>query len=277
MNPIISQKIMNAVFISSGIFTILILVILIAHILLNGFQAIDMEFIFSNPLNSGKDGGIFPMIMSTIYLIVFSLLIAVPIGIGSAIYVCEYASNQLFINAVKFVSEMLVAVPSIIFGLFGFTFLILFLKFDFSIFTGSIILALMSIPTIFQIAEVSLQAVPNELKEASLAFGATKWQCITTVVLPTALSGIFTGIILAITRAISEAAAVMYVVGSSLTTPTSIFDAGRPLALHLYILASEGISMENAYGTSAVLILMVLAITVISNVVIYKYHSKTGV
>lgn len=277
MNPDISQKLMNVVFVSSGIFTILILLIIIGYILINGLNVVDLKFILSNPIDSGKNGGIFPIIISTFYLISISLSIAIPIGVGSAIYASEYAQNHKSIIFINFISEVLVSVPSIIFGLFGFAFLILFLKFDFSILAGGVILALMSIPTIFQISEVSLKAVPYEVKEASLAFGATKWQCITTVTLPMAISGIFTGIILAITRAISEAAAVMYVVGSSLAMPTSIFDAGRPLALHLFVLASEGVSLENAYGTSAVLILIVLSITVISNMSINFYQSKRGV
>ena len=130
------------------------------------------------------------------------------------------------------------------------------------------------IPTIFQVSEVSLKSVPEAYKEASYGLGATKWQTIQKVILPTALPGIVTGIILGITRAISEAAAVMYAVGSSIKIPLSIFDPGRPLALHLYILATEGISLENAYGTAAILVIMVLLITFITNFVVDRYQKK---
>ena len=143
-----------------------------------------------------------------------------------------------------------------------------------SILSGGIVLALMAIPTIFQVSEVTLQAIPDSYREGCYAMGASKWQCITSVLMPIAVPGIFTGIILAITRAISEAAAVMYVVGSSLDIPVSILDTGRPLPLHLYILASEGISMDNAYGTAAVLVIIVLLITLLSNSLVDNYQKK---
>ena len=267
-----NQSIIKAIFISSAIFTLSILLVIVGYILINAFGVLDLDFIFSNSYDAGKSGGIFPMILSTIYLVVISLLISIPIGVGSAIYVVEYATNIRFIKLIKFISELLASIPSIVFGLFGFTFFIFYLEMDWSILTGGLVLALMSTPTIFQVSEVTLQTIPNDVKEASLGLGASKFQAIKTVILPIAIPGIFTGIILALTRAVSEAAAVMYVVGSSLFAPTSLFDAGRPLALHLYILASEAISMDNAYGTAGVLILMVLAITIFSNLLIDKYQ-----
>ena len=132
----------------------------------------------------------------------------------------------------------------------------------------------MAIPTIFQVAEVTLTSIPESYKEGSYGLGATKWQTIANVVLPAAIPGIITGIILAMTRAISEAAAVMYAVGSALTVPISIFDPGRPLPLHLYVLATEGISLDNAYGTAAVLVVIVLILTIITNFVVDKYQRK---
>ena len=141
---------------------------------------------------------------------------------------------------------------------------------------SSFFIVLMSISTIFQVSEVSLNSIPVELTQASLALGASKSQAITSVLLPSALSGIFTGIILALTRAISEAAAVMFVVGSTFAIPLSIFDAGRPLPLHLYILATEGVSIENAYATAAVLLIIILIITVLSNYLINRYQNKIG-
>ena len=271
-----TQKVTNALFTVSGLITIAILIIVVSYILINGISVINLDFIFSKPLDSGRDGGIFPMISSSIYLLVVTLLIAIPLGVGSAVYMVEYNRSVKFEVSIRFLSQILASVPSIVFGLFGLTFFIFFLKMDWSIFVAGLILALMSAPTIFQVAEVSLRVVPDMYKEASYGLGATKWQCITSVILPNAIGGIFTGIILALTRAFSEAAAVMYLVGSSLDIPTSIFDTGRPLPLHLYVLASEGISMENAYGTAFVLVAIVLAITLLSNYLISRYQTKRG-
>lgn len=264
----------NSVFIISGFFTIIILAVVVGFILINGFPILNFEFLFSNPIDSGKSGGILPMILSTVYLISIAMFIAVPIGVGSSIYISEYASNENLIRLIRFISQVLSAIPSIVYGLFGLAFLVFFLKMGWSILSGGIVLALMAIPTIFQVSEVTLQSITGGYREGCYAMGASRWQCIRSVLLPIAIPGIFTGIILAITRAISEAAAVMYVVGSSLEIPLSILDTGRPLPLHLYILASEGISMDNAYGTAAVLVIIVLLITAFSNCFVNYYQKK---
>ena len=269
-----TDKIANSIFLISGIFTLIVLILVVGFILINGFPVIDFEFLLSKPMDSGKSGGILPMILSTIYLMAIATAIAVPIGVGSSIYISEYASNENLIRTIRFVSQVLSAVPSIVYGLFGLAFLVFFLKIGWSILSGGIVLALMAIPTIFQVSEVTLQSIPDSYREGCYAMGASKWQCIASVLLPIAVPGIFTGIILAVTRAFSEAAAVMYVVGSSLDIPMSIFDTGRPLPLHLYILASEGISMDNAYGTAAVLVIIVLLITLFSNAVVNNYQKK---
>lgn len=271
------QRITDSWFKISGLITILILVLITSYILIKGVNAVDLEFIFSNPVDSGRSGGIFPMIISSLDMIALTMIIAVPIGVGSAVYMVEYNQNHMLEVLIRFLSQVMASVPSIVFGLFGLAFLVFFLKMGWSILTASIILALMSIPTIFQVSEVSLKSVPELYKEGCYGMGASKWQCIKSIVLPTAIGGIFTGVILALTRAFSEAAAVMYLVGSSLEMPTSIFDTGRPLPLHLYMLASEGISMENAYGTAFILIMIVLTITLISNYLISHYQTKTGV
>ena len=268
------DKFTSLIFVLSGILTLSILVVIVMYILINGLSVIDFEFVFSMPQDSGRGGGIWPMILSSIYLITIASLISIPIGVGSAIYMVEYATNEKLINLIRFISQILASVPSIVFGLFGLAFLVFYLKMDWSLLLGGLVLSLMSIPTIFQVSEVSLQSVPESYREGCYAMGATKWQSITSVILPAAISGIFTGVILAITRAISEAAAVMYVVGSSIDLPTSIFDTGRPLPLHLYVLASEGISMENAYGTATVLVIFVLLITLITNHLVNSYQNK---
>ena len=270
----IMEKLTMSIFASSAAFTLLALAVIVGFIIINGIHAIDFEFLFSLPEDSGSDGGIFPMILSTFYLIMITGAISIPVGVGSAIYISQYSSNEKIISLVRFISQILSSVPSIVFGLFGLAFLVFFLKMGWSIFVAGIVLSLMAIPTIFQVSEVTFQTIPEIYKEGCYAMGASKWQTITTVLLPIAIPGILTGIILAITRAISEAAAVMYVVGSSLDIPLSIFDTGRPLPLHLYVLASEGISMSNAYGTATVLIIIVLAITLISNIAVNHYQKR---
>lgn len=274
MNSKLVDRLSNSIFVISGFLTLSVLIIVVGFILVNGLSVVDLEFLLSNPIDSGESGGIFPMILSTAYLLLITASLSIPVGVASSIYVCEYATNKNLIRSIGFISQVLSGVPSIVFGLFGLAFLVFFLKMGWSIFTGGVVLSLMAIPTIFQVSEVALQSIPDSYRECCYAMGASKWQCIVSVLLPIAIPGIFTGVILAITRAISEAAAVMYVVGSSLEIPISIFDTGRPLPLHLYILASEGISMDNAYGTAAVLIIIVLLITLFSNCAVNNYQKK---
>ncbi|WP_423794165.1 phosphate ABC transporter permease PstA [Methanobrevibacter woesei] len=274
LNPKISQKIMNAIFILSGIATLLILIIILGYILVKGLPVVNLEFLLGEPIDSGESGGIFPMIISSIYVVLIAAVIATPLGVGAAIYMSEYATNQKIIKFIRFGSETLASIPSIVFGLFGLAFFVVFLQLGWSILSAGLVLAIMAIPTIFQVAEVTLTSIPDSYKEGSYGLGATKWQTIYSVVLPAAIPGIITGVILAMTRAISEAAAVMYAVGSALTVPISIFDPGRPLPLHLYVLATEGISLDNAYGTAAVLVIIVLVLTIITNFVVDRYQRK---
>lgn len=274
MSPKTSQKIMNVVFILSGIITLLILIIILGYILIKGLPVVNLEFLLGEPIDSGESGGIFPMIVSSIYVVLIAAIIGTPLGVGAAIYMSEYATNQKIIKFIRFGSETLASIPSIVFGLFGLAFFVVFLQLGWSILSAGLVLAIMAIPTIFQVAEVTLTSIPESYKEGSYGLGATKWQTIANVVLPAAIPGIITGIILAMTRAISEAAAVMYAVGSALTVPISIFDPGRPLPLHLYVLATEGISLDNAYGTAAVLVIIVLILTIITNFVVDRYQRK---
>lgn len=274
LTPKISQKIMNAIFILSGIATLLILIIILGYILVKGLPVVNLEFLLGEPIDSGESGGIFPMIVSSIYVVLIAAVIATPLGVGAAIYMSEYATNQKIIKFIRFGSETLASIPSIVFGLFGLAFFVVFLQLGWSILSAGLVLAIMAIPTIFQVAEVTLTSIPDSYKEGSYGLGATKWQTIYSVVLPAAIPGIITGVILAMTRAISEAAAVMYAVGSALTVPISIFDPGRPLPLHLYVLATEGISLDNAYGTAAVLVIIVLVLTIITNFVVDRYQRK---
>ena len=260
VSPKKAQKIMTAVFWGSGILTVLIMLIIIGYILWKGMPVVNLNFIFGEPVDSGASGGIAPMIVSSIYVTLIAGLVAAPIGVGAAVYLSEYTKENIFVKLIRFGSETLASIPSIVFGLFGLAFFVVFLGMGWSLLSGGLILALMALPTIFQVAEVSIGSVPKSYSEGSLALGATKWQTVYKVVLPAAVPGITTGVILGMARAISEAAAIMFAVGSALAMPLSVFDPGRPLPLHLYVLATEGISLQNAYGTAAVLVIIILVI-----------------
>ena len=274
MSPKMSQKIMKGIFWASGILTVIILLVIIGYILYKGLPVINLSFIFSDPVDSGKSGGIFPMIVSSLYVTFIAIIVATPLGVGAAVYLSEYAGETTLVKLIRFGAETLASIPSIVYGLFGLAFFVVYLGLGWCVLSGGLILAIMALPTILQVAEVSLEAVPASYREGSLAIGATKWQTIYNVVLPAAVPGITTGVILGLARAISEAAAILFAVGAALSVPISIFDPARPLPLHLYILATEGISLDNAYGTAAVLVLLVLVITVVTNTLVERYSKK---
>lgn len=274
LSPKTSQKIMNVVFIISGLITILILILILGYILVMGLPVVNFDFIFSNPIDSGAEGGIFPMIVSSLYVTLIAGILATPLGVGAAVYLVEYANENRLVKLIRFGAETLASIPSIVFGLFGLAFFVVFLGLGWSILSGGLVLAIMALPTIFQVSEVTISSIPSSYREGSYGLGATKWQTIYRVVLPASIPGIVTGVILGMTRAISEAAAVMFAVGASLSLPLSIFDPGRPLPLHLYILATEGISLENAYGTAAVLVIIVLLVTILTNLAVDRYQNK---
>ena len=277
MNASTTKKqdtIMKYVFWGLGLLTLLILMVIIGYILINGLPHISWEFLTTSPKDFGAEGGILPMIVSTIYVTFFAVLIATPIGVGSAIYLYEYAGEGKFVKAIRFCSESLASLPSIIFGLFGLAFFVEFLNLGWCILSASLTLAIMAMPTIMRTAENALEAVPPNYREGSLGMGATRWQTIENVILPAAIPGIITGVILGMARAIEETAAIMYTVGSSTAIPITIFDPARPLPLHLYMLATEGISIPNTFATATVLIVIILAITISTNYLVDRYQKK---
>lgn len=272
--PKYAQKIMTGVFWAVGILAIIIMVVIIGYILYNGLPQVNLNFIFGEPVGSGESGGIWPMIVSTFYVTFVALIVATPLGVLAAIWLAEYAGESTLVKSIRFAAETLASIPSIVFGLFGLTFFVVFLQMGFSVLSGGLTLALMAIPTILRTSEVSIESVPESYKEGSLALGASKWQTIYRVVVPAAIPGITTGIVLGMARAIEETAAILYTVGASLAIPISIWDSARPLPLHLYILATEGISLPNAYGTAAVLVILILIITVSTNYLVERYTKK---
>lgn len=254
--------------------TLASLVIIIGYILLKGLGNIDWEFLTQDPRRMGREGGIFSVIIGTLYVTVVSILIATPIGIASAIYFTEYAKEGKLVKAIRFFTEVLAGIPSIIFGLFGFAFFVVFLGMGWSVLSGGLTLAMMILPTLTRSTEESLKTVPMTYREGSLSLGATKWQTIVKVVLPCCRPGILTGLILGIGRAIGETAAIMLTVGGSLKLPETVFDSTRTMAVHLYMLASEGLSEEKTYATAALLIIIVLLINTAANLIGRRLGAK---
>jgi phosphate transport system permease protein len=243
--------------------TVLILVTIIVFVLRKGIPALSWEFLSKNPVDMGKSGGIFSTIVGTIALTAGAILIAAPLGIGTAIYLTEYTWEGPVTRIIRFGAECLAGIPSIIFGLFGFILFVTKLKFGWSILSGSLTLAFMILPTIIRTSEEAIKSVPPVYRTVSFSLGSTKWQTVNRVVLPSALPGIVTGVILSVGRSIGETAAVIFTAGSALRLPTSLFSSSRTMSVHFYILAREGISMSNAYGTAAILIIAILAINVL--------------
>ncbi len=252
----------------AAILTVLVLLLIIGIILMRGLPHVSLEFLTSAPADLGRAGGILPTIIGTIVLGFVALLIATPLGIGSAIYLTEYTRETRLTRLIRFGTESLAGVPSIIFGLFGFIFFVDVLKMGWSILAGGLTLALMVLPTIIRTAEEAILTVPLSYRETGYSLGATRWEMVTTTVLPSAMPGILTGVILAFGRAVSETAAVIFTAGTALNMPTSLLSPTRTMAVHFYILAVEGISLEMAYATGAVLILTVLIINVVANALV---------
>lgn len=259
------------------IVTLLALILIIGYIFYKGMGKLNLEFLLDTPKRMGRKGGIFPTIVGTIYFVVVTIAIATPIGVGAAIYLNEYTRDNALTRFIRFATEALAAIPSIVFGLFGFAFFVTLLKpltNGWSILSGSLTAATMILPTLIRTAEEALKTVPRAYREGSLALGATKWQTITKVVLPSAFPGIITGIILGIGRAIGETAALLLTLGGSLRLPTTIFDPTRTLSMHLYLVAMEVGAFDMAFGTAAVLIIIILAINLITNWLMNYFIAK---
>ncbi|KAF5415582.1 MAG: phosphate transport system permease protein [Candidatus Methanogaster sp.] len=273
ITPATSDRAAKVMLWASASIAILILMFILGYIVVQGLPVVTLSFLLESPRLSGAEGGILPAIVGTFCLMLVTLLSAVPIGIGAAIYLAEYANEGVVTRIISFGVECLAGIPSIVIGLFGYAFLAIYLGFGFSILSGGLALMFMILPWIVRVSEESLKAVPGGLREASLALGATKWQTVSRVVLPSAIPGITTGVILGVGKAIGETAVIMFTAGSSLLMPTSLFDPVRALPYHLYILASEGISNPMAYGSSVVLLVMVLVIN-LAAVAIQRHYGR---
>lgn len=260
----------------SGAVTIGIMLLITLYILANGIPNISWELLTTDPSAGGKIGGIFPTIVATIYITAIALLVATPLSVGGAVYMAEYAGENLLTKLVRFGADSLAGIPSILIGLFGFLFFVEYLSLGFSLLSGSLAVAFMALPIILRVSEEAIKVVPESYKQGSLALGSTKWQTIRKVVLPTAIPGIITGVMLGMGRIVGETAVFLLTTGSVARLPTSLLDPVRPMTVHAYIIATENISLPKAFGTGATLLIMVLAITLVSNYMTRRYVAKLG-
>lgn len=260
----LKDNIVKAIIILSAVVTVGILVWILSYVILNGIPHVDWEFLTQAQVGEAE-GGIFPYIVNTLIIILITIVIATPIGIFAAIYLVEYAKPGKIVRIIRFATESLAGIPSIVFGLYGLIFFVTILNFGWSILSGALTLSMMILPTIVRTTEESLKAVPNIYREGSLGLGASKLRTIRKVILPSAISGILTGVILSIGRIVGETAAVYLTAGTAKMIPKSVFDGGRTMSVHLYYLAKEGISFDKAYATATVLIIIVLVINFIAN------------
>jgi phosphate transport system permease protein len=255
-----------------------ILVIILQDIVVHGLPALSWEFLTQPPKDLGRAGGIFPAIIGTLYLVLGAIAIALPLGVGAAIYLVEYTREGRITRLIRTGVDLLNGTPSIVFGLFGFAFIVLYLNVGVSLLAGQVTLALMVLPTVIRTTEESLKNIPQSLREGSLALGATRWQTISRVVLPPAVPGIVTGAILSIGRAAGETAPIMFtaVVFSSRFLPTSELQPVMALPYHLFILATNvpGAS-TNKYGTALVLLLLVIGFYSVAIFVRTHFQKKT--
>jgi phosphate transport system permease protein len=247
---------------------------IVVYILIKGLPALSWSFFTEIPRNMGRSGGISSTIIGTFLITVVAVVIAAPFGIGTAFYLAEYTREGAATRIIRFCAESLAGIPSIVYGLFGFIFFVIYLDFGWSVLSCGLTLALMILPTIIRTSEEAIRAVPNIYREVSFSPSANKWQPIYKVVFPSAIRGITNGIILSIGRCIAETAAVILTAGSALRTPSSLFSPTRTMAVHFYILAREGISMENAYGTAALLIILIFIINVVANILVDRFIAK---
>jgi phosphate transport system permease protein len=253
---------------------------IIGFIVINGYSVISWSFLSKPPVDAMTKGGIFPAIVGTLLLTAGAFLVAFPLGLATAIYLNEYATNRRMVRLIRFGVNNLAGVPSVVFGLFGLALFVVYLHFGSSILSGALTLGFLILPVIIGAAEEALKAVPNSFREAAYALGATKWQTIYRVVLPAGLPGILTGSILGIGRAAGETAPIMFTAAAFYTAklPHSIFDEVMALPYHIYVLATAGTHIEQTrsiqYGTALVLIALVLGINSIAIVMRMRIRKR---
>jgi phosphate transport system permease protein len=247
----------------SAAITVVIIATIVGYIFKKGFGLIDFNFIFGD-YSPTTGGGIFPMIVTTLLTVILSLLISIPIGIGGAIYLQEYAKQGRGVKLIRFATESLAGIPSIIYGLFGTVFFVSTLKLQFSILSGSLTLAIIVLPVIIRTTEEALKTVPQSYREGAIALGSTKFEVLYKIIVPSAMSGILSGVILSIGRIIGESAAILLTAGTVASMPRNLMSSGRTLTVHAYLVTKEAGNIELASAIGVILIFIILALSFIA-------------
>ncbi len=264
------NRLMLGVIKAAAFITTTILIVIIAFVVINGAPVVNLHFIFGWPEGVNAEGGIWPTIVSTLYVVALSMILCVPLAILSAVYLAEYAHQGKLVNAIRFAADTLASVPSIVMGLFGYAAFVEAMGFGLSMLSAAMALALLMLPIVMRTTEEAIRAVPRYIRWGAYGLGATKWQVIKKVVLPSAFSRIATGIVLAMGRAVGETAVVLYTMGQAINLPVTPLDSGRPMTVHLYLLANDGINMNAAYGTALLLMILIFAFNMFA-----RYISKS--
>ena len=264
------------IYISAG-FSVILLIGIIGYVFIKGIGSVNFSFLTTVTSTLKKTVGIAGNIVNTLYIIVITLLIATPVGIGSAIYLNEYAKPGKLVRAIEFTTETLSGIPSIIFGLFGMVFFGNVMGFGYSILTGSLTLTIMVLPLITRNTQEALKTVPDSYRSGALGMGATKWYMIRTILLPSAMPGIITGVILAIGRIVGESAALLFTAGSGYLLPksgmgflTKIMESGGTLTIQLYLSMAKA-EYSTAFGIAVVLLIIVLFINFLTKYLAKKF------
>ena len=276
----IIEKIMFIVIRTMSYMSIIFLVIILSYIFSKGYSALSLDFITQMPRDEMTKGGIFPAILGTLYLMLGSTLISVPVGVITAIYLNEYAGNVKIKSIIRMAINNLAGVPSVVFGLFGLSLFVYLLDFGTSILAGSLTLGILNLPVIIRSTEEALLTVPSSYREASLSLGATKLQTIFNIVVPNAIPGILTGAMLSLGRAAGETAPIMFTAAAFYTPhlPDSVFSEVMALPYHIFVLATAGTHILQTrpiqYGTAIVLITLVLILNLGGLIMRYRFRKR---
>jgi len=273
-----NQKIAFALMSLATVIVVVPIVLVIVYIIWQGIGGISWEFLTSMPRNGMRDGGILPAIAGTVILIVATAIVAIPLGIGAAVYLAEYAPDNVLTRSVRLAIVNLAGIPSVVYGLFGLGLFVLFLGMGTSIIAGALTLGLLTLSVVISTAEEAILAVPQSFRLVSVSLGGTKWQTIRYQVIPHAMPGIITGIILGLERAAGETAPIMFTVAAFYlpSLPHSMFDQTMALPYHLYVISTQipGMPLEIQYGTALVLLVIVLSMNIVATLIRSHYRRK---
>jgi len=265
------QRLGFALLTLASLLVVLPIVLVVGSILVRGMAALDWAFLTTMPVDGMKAGGILPAIVGTLWLLAGTALVCIPVGLGGAIYLAEYASDNWFTRAIRLALVNLAGIPSIVYGLFGLGLFVLFLRLGTSIAAACLTLAIMTLPVIISTSEEALRAVPVEFRTVSASLGGSRWQGIRNIVLPQALPGIITGVILGLLRAAGETAPILFTGAAFFLPrlPRSMMDPTMALPYHLYVITTQvpGMPAEIQYGTALTLLLLVLSLNVVATVI----------